>query len=318
MAARVAAEQGAKVMLLEEHEQAGLPNHCAEALEIEAFKDAGLQPTSEIVSQEINATRVYVPSGKFVDLRRPDWVGYTINRDVFDRVLSERATDAGAELMNKTRACAITKEGAKVSGVIAKREGEMFRIGAKVVIGADGIASVVRNGAGLGRSYPDVAVCAQFRLGALTLNEPDVDEIHLGLEVAPGGYAWVFPKSRETANVGLGVRRTSKESAAFYLKRLISDSRFKGAKILETTGGITPTSGVLERIVENGVMLVGDAAGQIIPFSGAGVHTGIVAGRMAGADNTIFWGWSPHGDRGWENGWEGRCQGRRGGRCKCP
>ena len=61
-----------------------------------------------------------------------------------------------------------------------------------------------------------------------------------------------------------------------------SDPRFKDAEILLVNGGVCPTSGMIDRIVDNGVMLVGDAAGQLIPLTGAGIHTGVEAGKMAG------------------------------------
>lgn len=283
MAARAAAEQGVDVILLEEHPQVGLPVNCAEGLSLKGLKDAGVEPTDEVVSQRVTKARVYAPNRRYLELTSSDWVGYTINRDVFDRVLSERAVDAGAELMTGTKATGILKQGGLVSGVTAARGGEALKIEAQVVIGADGYASTVRRSAGLGRWYPDFVTCAQFRLGNLSLDEPDVNEFHLGSKVAPGAYAWVFPKSGEVANVGLGVRRIHTEPPLAYLKRFVdSDTRFRGADVLTVNGGITPVSGVIDRVVADGVMLVGDAAGQLIPCTGAGVHAGVVAGRMAG------------------------------------
>ncbi len=41
-------------------------------------------------------------------------------------------------------------------------------------------------------------------------------------------------------------------------------------------------SGMLEKIVDDNLMLVGDAAGQLIPMTGAGIHSGIEAGKIAG------------------------------------
>ena len=283
MAARAAAEQGADVILLEEHPQVGLPISCAEGLSLNGLKDAGVEPTSEVISQEITTVRVYAPNGRYLELTSSDWVGYTINRDVFDRILSEKAVDAGAKLMTSTKATGVLKQNGTVSGVSAMRGGEALKIEAKVVIGADGYASTVRRTAGLGRWYPDFVTCAQYRLGNLSLDEPDVNEFRLGSKVAPGAYAWVFPKSGEVANVGLGVRRIHTEPPIAYLKRFIdSDPRLRKAKVLIVNGGITPVSGVVDEVVGDGVMLVGDAAGQLIPCTGAGVHSGVVAGRMAG------------------------------------
>ena len=283
MAARAAAEQGADVILLEEHPQVGLPVSCAEGLSLNGLKDAGVEPKPDVVSQEITRVRVYAPNGRYLELTSSDWVGYTINRNVFDRILSEMAVDAGAELMTNSKAAGVLKQNGTVSGVSVIRGGEALRIEAKVVIGADGYASTVRRSAGLGRWYPDFVTCAQYRLGNLSLDEPDVNEFRLGSKVAPGAYAWVFPKSEEVANVGLGVRRIHAEPPIAYLKRFIdSDPRFRKAKVLMVNGGITPASGIVDEIVGDGVMLVGDAAGQLIPCTGAGVHAGVVAGRMAG------------------------------------
>jgi digeranylgeranylglycerophospholipid reductase len=61
-----------------------------------------------------------------------------------------------------------------------------------------------------------------------------------------------------------------------------SDARFEDADIQMVTGGICPASGTLNKIVDNGVMIVGDAAGQLMPLTGAGVQSGIEAGRISG------------------------------------
>ena len=283
MAARAAAEKGSRVILLEEHPQIGLPVYCGEGLSLNGLRNAGIGPEPEVVSQRIIEARAFAPNGRYLSLKGMGWTGFIINRDVFDRLLSERAVEAGATLITGTRAMEVLKKDGVISGVLATRGGETVRVEAKVVIGADGIASTVRRTAGLGRWYPDCVICAQYRLGNLRLEEPEVNEFHLGSKVAPGAYAWVFPKSEEEANVGLGVRRIHAEPPIEYLKRFVdSDPRFEEAEILRVSGGITPVSGVVDRIVGDGVMIVGDAAGQLIPCTGAGVHAGVVAGRMAG------------------------------------
>ncbi|MCW3991578.1 MAG: NAD(P)/FAD-dependent oxidoreductase [Candidatus Bathyarchaeota archaeon] len=283
MAARAAAERGSDVILLEEHPQVGLPVFCGEGLSLNGLRDAGIEPSPEVASQRITMVRVFAPGGGHLDFISTNWTGYVINRDVFDRLLSERAVEAGAELMVSTKATEVLKEGGVVSGVRARRGDQPLEIEAKVVIGADGYASTVRRTAGLGRWHPDIVTCAQFRLGNLGLEEPEMNEFHLGSKVAPGAYAWVFPKSEEVANVGIGVRWRHTEPPIAYLKRFVgSDPRFEGAEVMMVSGGIIPVSGVVDKVVGDGVMIVGDAAGQLIPCTGAGVHAGVVAGRIAG------------------------------------
>jgi len=284
LAAKTAASKGVHVVLLEEHAEIGVPVHCAEGLSLNGIMDAGLEPVKPIVSQKILRARVFAPNRSCVDLTSGDWVGYTLNRDVFDRTLGERAVKAGAELLTCTEANSVLKEGGEIVGVVAEQRGEPLQIRAKVVVGADGCRSIIRRSAGLGRWYPDIVTCAQYQLGGLQLDDPETNEFYIGSKYAPGGYAWVFPKSEEIANVGLGVRHAHDKSAIEYLKRFIySDPRFKGAEVLRRGGGVTPVSGMLEKIVDDHLMLVGDAAGQLIPMTGAGVHSGVEAGKIAGA-----------------------------------
>jgi len=283
MTARSAAESGVSVLLLEEHPQAGVPVHCAEGLSVNGLRSSGLPLTQDIISQEIMGVRVFAPNRKFLEISSSEVAGYGINRDVFDRRLAEKAVESGAELMLETRAVRIIKEGEKVAGVIAKQKEETLEIRTRIVVGADGFNSIVRKTSGLGHWYPDVCACAQFRLGGLNLEKPEIQEVYIGSNFAPGGYVWVFPKSQEVANVGLGVRMIHKKPAIEYLKDFVkADPRFREAKILLVNGGVTPVSGLVEPMTGDGVMLVGDAAGQLIPATGAGVHASLAGGKIAG------------------------------------
>jgi digeranylgeranylglycerophospholipid reductase len=283
LAARTAAEKGVRVLLLEEHRKVGLPVHCAEGLSQQGIKEAGLDPKPPIVSQVIQRARIYAPDKNYIELGSNKLGGFTLNRDAFDSALAEKAVTAGAELMTSTKVTDVIREGGKIVGVRALDDGGTLEIRSKVVIGADGHASVVRRRSGFRRWFPDVIPCAQYRLGGLELEDPEINECHLGREIAPGGYAWVFPKSSEEANVGLGVRKYNVGPPIDYLRKFVdSDPRFKGAEIRLVNGGLCPISGTIDRIVDNGVMLAGDAAGQLIPMTGAGIHLAMIAGRMAG------------------------------------
>jgi len=283
MTARSAAENGVSVLLLEEHPQVGVPVHCAEGLSANGLRTSGLSPSSDVISREIKAVRIYAPNRKYLEISSSDRSGYIINRDVFDQRLAERAVESGAELMLETKAIRVIKEGERSIGVLAEQKGEALEIKAKVVVGADGCTSIVRKTSGLGQWYPDACACAQFRLAGLKLEEPEVEEFYVGSNFAPGGYAWVFPKSREVANVGLGVRMIHKKPAIEYLKDFITaDPRLREAKPILVSGGITPVSGLVDPMTGDGVMLVGDAAGQLIPATGGGVHASMAAGKIAG------------------------------------
>ncbi len=280
--ARTAAKHGSTVLMMEEHESAGSPVHCAEGLSHRGFIESGLDPVEPLIAQRINKMKVIVPSGKAVEITHKEIEGYTLNRDQYDKALADDALDAGAEMMNNTKALGVIKENNVVVGVTAECNGEQFEKRAKLVIGADGHASVIRRSAGFKRYFDDYGVTAQWTLKGLDLEEPDASEIHIG-SIVPGAYVWVFPKSRTVANVGLGIRKDLSRPAIQVLNDFIADDpRFKNAIKERKTGGICPSTGTLDRIVDNGVMLVGDSAGMVVPLSGAGIHTSITGGGIAG------------------------------------
>ena len=281
-AARYAAKGGGRVLIVEEHNEVGVPVNCAEGASEGTLRDAGVRPRTPIVSQRIEGVRVYAPNMKCVEIKGGGYTGYVLNRDQFDRELVYMALDSGAEIMLGARVVDLLFEDGSVRGVVVRRRGELLKIRSGVVIGADGFYSVVRRRAGLGR-ITDLCSCIQYRLANVKLDDPHVIDIYFGSEVAPGGYAWVFPKSDDVANIGLGVRRIHKAPAIEYLKRFVKrDPRFRNAKPILINGGPVPVCGPLKRLVADGVMLAGDAAAQVVPCTGAGIHSSVDAGRMAG------------------------------------
>lgn len=282
LTAKTAAEHGAKVLLIEEHEQAGTPVYCAEALGMSGFIASGLTPVEPLIAQKTNKVKVIAPNGKIVAITHKEIEGYILNREYFDKALADSAEEAGAVMMNHTKALGVIKENGVVVGVKAKRDGEEFELRAKLVVGADGHASVIRRSAGLKRYFDDYGITAQWTVTGINLDEPDANEIYVG-SVVPGAYVWVFPKSKTVANIGLGIRHDKSRPAIQVLDDFIAnDPRFRDGKKIRKTGGICPSTGTLEKIIDDGLMLVGDAAGMVIPLSGAGIHTGIAAGKIAG------------------------------------
>jgi digeranylgeranylglycerophospholipid reductase len=283
MAAKVAAEKGIDVILIEEHKEPGTPVYCAEGLSIGGIQDGGLEPIYPYVTQEITTARIYAPNGKTLDLTSDNWTGFTLDRKVFDKTLTENAVKAGSKLMTETRAVDVIKDKEKITGVKAVKDNKEIQLKSKLVIGADGHWSIIRRRAGLQRYFTDYVTCAQYQLGDLDLEDPTMNEFYIGENYAPGGYAWVFPKSKTIANVGLGVRKKHIKAPIEYLKDFCDrDKRFRNATILKKNGGICPVSGVLDKITMDGLILIGDAAGMLIPMTGAGIHSAIESGKMAG------------------------------------
>lgn len=185
--------------------------------------------------------------------------------------------------MVKTRATGLLRNNGMVAGINAMYMGETFGIKANIVIGADGVESKVGRWGGIDTALKpkDIDVCAQFLVSNIDAGE--YSKFFLGHRYTPGGYVWIFPKGKNTANVGLGLLGSNSGNVrAVSLLQKFIESYLPQAKILEIVVGGVPVSGPIKQTASNGLMLAGDAARQSDPLTGGGIINAMDAGKMAG------------------------------------
>lgn len=270
-AARSSSELGMKTLLLEAHSDIKAWKPCGEGVSKETFETAGIEPKPGIVANELSM-RVYAPSGEYVEIPLH---GYAINKDLFLQEMAKEALKAGAEFRVGEKVEGVVKEGGKVVGVRTSK-GEVIK--GKVVIGADGYNSAVAKSAGLDNSTELIPVY-QYKMVGVEIDSHTTGHIYVG-SMAPGGYAWIFPKDEEIANVGIGVRPGAPK---LYLDKFIKErpELFGKAKIMGVGGAAVPIGGMAREYITDNLILLGDAAGMVIPFTGAGIHSSIAAGKAA-------------------------------------
>ena len=284
-AAWQAAELGLTTLLLEKRQEIGSPVRCAEGVSHESLVDF-LEPDLAWISARVARAQIIArANGQVVERwQGSGGQGYVLERRVFDRSLAERAAQAGAQVRVKMAVTGLLYENGVVKGVLAEWQGEPIEIEARVVIAADGVESRVGTWAGLDTRLPleDAMACAQYLLAGI-----DWDPACLGYwideEVAPGGYAWVFPKGEGRANVGLGVQADlAEETALAYLNRFIErEPALACSSPVTLVVGNVPAALPCRRLVVDGLMLVGDAARQVDPLTGGGIINAMTAGRLA-------------------------------------
>ncbi len=206
-----------------------------------------------------------------------------MDRKLFDRALAKSAADAGADVVTKTQATSLLRENGKVVGIRGKSRGDDFEARAKIVIGTDGVESLVGRWAGItgAIALKDVGTCAQFHLTNVDI-EPDSCDIYFGNDIAPGGYAWVFPKGNREANVGLGIigNHIRDKHPVEYL-RVFIENMFPESSTIGCIVGATPVGGMPKRLSCAGVILAGDSARLADPLLGAGIVNAMRSGKMA-------------------------------------
>jgi digeranylgeranylglycerophospholipid reductase len=282
--ARMAAEAGLNVLLVEKRQEIGSPVRCAEGVGHDLLLPL-IAPDRRWISAEVTGARLKVSGPDYNEtLEAEGGRGYVLERRVFDRVLAEGAARAGAQVRVKTAAIDLIRQGSAVRGVVLQAPGGRWEVQTEVVIAADGIESQVGYWAGLKTTLPsrDAMSCAQYLLAGIDIN-PSRLEYYVGQGIAPGGYAWVFPKGDGVANVGLGVQSNlADEPALNYLNRFIEGQPHlaMGSPVTLIAGGV-PVAMPPPRLVADGLMLVGDAARQVDPLTGGGITSAMAAAKLA-------------------------------------
>jgi digeranylgeranylglycerophospholipid reductase len=270
-AARSAASAGMRVLMVERKPAVGVPVRCAEYIPAPLLGELSLG--REFVVQQVKGMKTFLPDGSEKKMMTP---GVMIRRDLFDQTLCVAAQKAGAELRLDTSA--IGWDGEAIS--LRRKGGERLRVGASVVIGADGPQSTV--GKWIGSVNTHLLAAVQVRV---PLARPsDFTEVYFE-EAFRGGYGWLFPKNGE-ANVGLGIKKDGRdprllsEVLSGFLERLTREGRILNRPLAMTAGWVPAEP--FRPLVKERVLLAGDAAGHTHPITGAGVSQAVLAGNMAG------------------------------------
>jgi len=287
-AAKHAAIGGASVIVIDKKSEIGSPKRCAEGVSKDGLKKLGIELSPRWIAKEATGVRMVSPNGTAVNLtedkvKLPE-AGYILERKVFDKHMAMDAGRAGAKIMVKTLATGLRREEDQVV-VTVENMGEELEIKAKIVIAADGPESRVGRWAGLKTALKpkNMESCAQFEMAGVQMAEPDCIEFYFG-SVAPGGYAWIFPKGDDIANVGLGVLTTITDKTAYQhlLEFVESNPATKNAQPVELNVGGDPVGGLLKKKVADNVLVTGDAASMVNPLTGGGIISGMLGGRIAG------------------------------------
>ncbi|WP_432704165.1 NAD(P)/FAD-dependent oxidoreductase [Methanothermobacter thermautotrophicus] len=287
-AAKHAALGGADVLLIDKKSEIGAPKRCAEGVSIGGLEALGIEPNPRWITKKLDGVRLVSPNGTDVWLTSdkvelPE-AGYILERKVFDKFMAMDAARAGSRIMVKTIATDMERidDGYLVS---AECMGEKFEIKARIVIAADGPESRVARWAGLNTATrpKDMESAAQFEMVGVEMEDNNCIEFYFG-SVAPGGYAWIFPKGDDIANVGLGVLSTETDKSAYehLLEFVESCPATRNAQPVELNIGGDPVGGMPKKLVADSLMVVGDAAGQVNPLTGGGIISGMKGGMLAG------------------------------------
>ncbi|HEX8498739.1 MAG TPA: geranylgeranyl reductase family protein, partial [Actinomycetales bacterium] len=272
--AALRARPSARVLLLD-RAPLGRDKVCGDGIAPHAVAALEALGVTGVLPHEVVATvRLSAPGGES-NAAVTSEPGYVVPRATFDERLARAAVDAGAELLqHKVSKVRQGPDGVEVDGT--------WR--APLLVAADGSNSVVRRR--VGQPANTGSAMAVAVRGYVPTPDGAGDSLQIRWDSRRAGglcYAWAFPTAHGTSNVGYGMSSAAmsggRAELVERLHALLPDHDLDGVKL---SGHTLPLSISRPEPAVGRVLLVGDAASLINPFTGEGIYSAIASGALAG------------------------------------
>ncbi len=273
-AAIAARETGASVLLLEREE---LPRYklCGGGLlqiSVDSLPD-GFSPPLRTDVDVVTFTHRGRGMRRQVAAEGP--IMRMVYRREFDAALVEHAAARGVEVRDRCTVRDFSEVDDAV--VLTTSSGE---VRGRMVIGADGSAGRSSRYVGARFSQVDLGLETEFALDAGQQREWD-GRVHLDWGPCPGSYGWAFPKG-DQLTVGVILDRGRGAEGKTYLGDLVDTLGLTGAAEVSSGGHLTHCRADDSPLARGRVLLAGDAAGLLEPWTREGISFALRSGRLAG------------------------------------
>ena len=215
--------------------------------------------------------------------------GLAVRRTILDAILLDRARHAGARVAEESRVIDVTRdETGRVTGVITAGESKPVILRASLVVGADGLRSIVGRRLGLIRrsGWPRRIALVTHYSGVD--NVPDFGEMHVDRD----GYCGIAPVGNGLVNVAVVVPVSKAAEVAVDRTEFLEDwiatrpklaAMFSHAERVGPVRATGPFATSARRAWTPGAALVGDAAEFFDPFTGEGIYSALRGGELLAA-----------------------------------
>jgi geranylgeranyl reductase family protein len=280
-AAYAAAVAGRRVLLLE---KATLPRYktCGGGI-IGPSRDA-LPPGFELpLSDRVHAV-TFSLDGRFSRTRRSRRMLFgLVNRPEFDHALVESAVQAGARVRTGVTVSRVEQHGPAVPDrrtVAVVISGEEQPVLARAVEGADGSAGRIGAHVGVKVDQVDLGLEAEIPVPQ-SVAEDWAGRVLIDWGPLPGSYGWVFPKG-DTLTVGVISARGEGAATKRYLDDFTARLGLSGFEPRISSGHLTRCRAEDSPLSRGRVLVCGDAAGLLEPWTREGISYALRSGRLAG------------------------------------
>ena len=200
-----------------------------------------------------------------------------VTRDEFDDALRRRAESDGVKLLQRS----LVREVSQDRGRARARLADGTAVTARVMIGADGSASVTARHVGVTLGQVDLGLEVEVAV------PPQVRQLWRGWVLLdwgpiPGSYAWIFPKD-DRLTVGVIAARGAGDGTRRYLQDFLDHHGLASFARVQDSGHITRCRTGTSPLRKDRVLVAGDAAGLLEPWTREGISFALRSGALAGA-----------------------------------
>ncbi|RNI19877.1 geranylgeranyl reductase family protein [Flexivirga caeni] len=238
---------------------------------------ASLPPELPVpVQQEITRASFSLAGRKPFERRGDGRILTLVNRADLDTALLRAAQAAGAHVRTAVTFSAVDQDDDLVT--VRTSDGDLH---SRVVVGADGSASRIGRYVGVQLRQTDLGLEAELAPDD-TARAAWAGRVHLDWGPVPGSYAWVFPKD-DVLTVGVIMAKGRPAETKRYLTDFIAQQRLSRLDVVRESGHLTRCRAAGSPLGRGRVLVAGDAAGLLEPWTREGISYAVRSGRMAGA-----------------------------------
>ena len=228
------------------------------------------------VQQRINRASFTIHGRRPYEKRADERILSLVNRAEFDAALLDAATAAGAHVRTGVSVTRVSEGDGLVT--LTTSDGEVL---ARAVVGADGSASRIGRYVGVDLRQVDLGLEVELTPDA-TARAAWSGRVHIDWGPTPGSYAWVFPK-QDVLTVGVIMAKGSPAETKQYLTDFVDQQGLSALPVVRDSGHLTRCRTAESPLGRGRVLVAGDAAGLLEPWTREGISYAVRSGAYAGA-----------------------------------
>ena len=221
----------------------------------------------------------FTMDGKLARTRRSKQMLFgLVNRDEFDQRLVQCAEKAGAVLVTGVTVTGVQQEEDGGLATVVLQDGRT--VTARCVVGADGSAGRIGAHVGVVFDQVDLGLEAEIPVPP-SVAAAWAGRVLLDWGSLSGSYGWVFPKG-DSLTVGVIAARGKGAETRAYLREFIVRLGLSGFTPSIESGHLTRCRSDDSPLTRGRVLVAGDAAGLLEPWTREGISYALRSGRLAG------------------------------------